>query len=104
MPYYHQALAIDRNYGNAHYNLANAYSRLGRDELATHHYRRALESQPDDTDAIFNFARLLARQGRTEAALDQYQQLLEVDPDDAEARAAMNQLQTANAASSSSSH
>jgi tetratricopeptide (TPR) repeat protein len=52
----------------AHLNLANDLARRGADDEALEHYRRVLESRPEDVTAHYNLAQVLARQDQRRAA------------------------------------
>jgi tetratricopeptide (TPR) repeat protein len=48
---YQEALRIDPDFRDAHYNLANVYYDFGRYADAIHHYQEALRLSPDFANA-----------------------------------------------------
>ena len=55
-----------------HYNLANAYKRLGRTDDAIPHYQAAIELLPNIIRSYQNLGALYMQQGKPELALDVY--------------------------------
>ncbi len=53
---YDEAIALGINNGHMHYNLGNAFYRLGRYGAAIASYRRALAQMPSDPDILSNLA------------------------------------------------
>jgi tetratricopeptide (TPR) repeat protein len=58
--HYEQALRIDPDYVQAHYNLGLALERLGRTPEAIEHYQQVLKLRPDFTPARNALSRLQA--------------------------------------------
>ena len=58
--HYEQALRINPDYGEAHYNLGVALEKLDRRPEAVAHYQQALKLQPDFIPATKAHARLQA--------------------------------------------
>jgi tetratricopeptide (TPR) repeat protein len=58
--HFEEALAIEPNFADAHYNLGNLYLQIGVPQEALTHYQRALETKPDDIQALNNMAWILA--------------------------------------------
>ena len=54
--YYQQALDINPNYGNAHYNFGNMLLQAGRTDEAIAHYQKALEINPNKINTLSNLA------------------------------------------------
>ena len=82
---YKEALGINPDFVEVHYNLASLLDKQGRSEEAIVHYLQALRIQPDLAEAHYNLASLLNKQGRTEEAIEHYLQALRIQPDLAEA-------------------
>jgi tetratricopeptide (TPR) repeat protein len=64
----------------AHYNLALAYARQGRNDEALAAYRRAVELRPNHARAWLNLGNMLARSGQLEASVAAFESALSVDP------------------------
>lgn len=79
--YYRKALEHERNYTEAHYNLANTYAAIGELEKAIGHYREALDLKPESAMIHGNLAFFLVRQGRLEQAAKHYKEALRIKPD-----------------------
>ena len=60
---YQQALARDRGFAEARYNLAQALEASGKSEAAALELGRLLEADPDHPDAVFNLAQLRRDRG-----------------------------------------
>jgi tetratricopeptide (TPR) repeat protein len=58
--HFEEALAIEPNFADAHYNLGNLYLQIGDAHEALTHYQRALDTKPDDIQALNNKAWILA--------------------------------------------
>jgi Tfp pilus assembly protein PilF len=56
-----EALSIEPNYFEAHYNLACALQALGRPDQAAVHYAKVLAANPNNQDAQNNFAEAIWR-------------------------------------------
>lgn len=65
---------------SAHFNLANAFSDLGRNAESEHHYRRSLELAPTIVEAHTNLGSLLLRQGKLSESLSCFQRAREMQP------------------------
>lgn len=77
------ALAIDPNYGVAHYNLANLYVDKQRLSDAVAHYRQALKVYPRYIEAHGNLSRALTLMGQLPEAATQFRAALKLYPSDA---------------------
>jgi len=80
-----EALRIDPDSVEAHYNLAIALAKQGRTAEAIEHYLQALRIKPDYVEAHNNLGNALAKQGRTAEAIEHYLQALRIKPDSVEA-------------------
>ncbi len=67
---------------NLQFQLAFAYTRLGREAEAVERYRKALELDPSMAPARLNLALVLLKTDRAEAAAGELRALLELRPDD----------------------
>jgi tetratricopeptide (TPR) repeat protein len=74
------ALRLEPDYFQAHYNLGLILGEQGRYAEAERHFAKAETLDPDDRDAQFNLAVALARQGKTPAAIDHFQRALKILP------------------------
>ena len=71
-----QALAFDRNYADAAYNLALACNAAGQLDDAREHFLQALKLRPDTPGARYMVAVIARTQGRTDEAATQLKLLL----------------------------
>ena len=78
-------LYVTDNNSLIHNNLGVTLARLGEDEKAIFHYRKALEINPRYSDAHCNLASLLARQGKDQEAISHLLEAIRVRPDKPEA-------------------
>jgi Flp pilus assembly protein TadD len=62
------ALKVDKNYPEAHYELAHAYEHLGRSAEASSELARTVELQPSNLKAQVELGNLLFANGRTDEA------------------------------------
>jgi tetratricopeptide (TPR) repeat protein len=83
---YQMALQIKPDYAEAHYNLGNSFSQLGRMNQAVSQYQMALQIKPDYAEALVNLGNSFSQLGRMDQAILQYQKALQIKPDDAEAQ------------------
>lgn len=93
---YREAVRLDPKHANAQFNLANAYSRLGRHEEAAEAFKQATRLRPDDSDAHFNLGNEYAQLKRDKEAVAAYQQAVKLNPSDADARLALGLLHAKN--------
>jgi tetratricopeptide (TPR) repeat protein len=82
---YHQALAADPGFGDAHLNLGRLYHEARELGKAEAHYRSAVRCAPEDATCHFNLAVLLEDRGCPEEAILAYRQAIARDPDAADA-------------------
>jgi tetratricopeptide (TPR) repeat protein len=80
---YLQSLALDPGLADAHLNLGRLDHEAGELGKAEMHYRRAVQSAPDDATAHFNLAVLLEDRDRPDEAIQAYAQAIARDPDGA---------------------
>jgi tetratricopeptide (TPR) repeat protein len=79
--------ALIRCYTKGHFNMAEAFSRLGRDDDAIKHYAEAIRIKPDYLIARQALAKALILQGRADFAIEQLEKCLQLAPDSAELHA-----------------
>ncbi|MEP6811019.1 MAG: tetratricopeptide repeat protein, partial [Chthoniobacterales bacterium] len=84
--HFEEALRLDSNYAEAHYNLGNALFRLGRIKEARARYARAVELIPNYAGARYNFAVLLMQTDEIAAAVEQLESAVKIAPRMAAAR------------------
>lgn len=82
---YKKAIARDRNFTDAHFNLANTYRDLNRLDEAVTHYAAAVALEPAFADAHFNHGLTLNALERFEDAEAAYRDALIHAPGDADA-------------------
>jgi len=82
---YVQALKVDPDYADAHYNLGVVLQDLGRMSEAGASYVRALKLNPQLAKAQNNLGIVLQDLGRTSEAEASYRRALEIDPGYADA-------------------
>ena len=75
-----RAIAIDPNYGVAHYNLGNLYARQGGFALARQHFEEAQRIYPNYADVRSNLGQVLAETGDMQAAMQQFRNAIELNP------------------------
>ena len=80
MAHYQQALEIQPDYAEAHFNLGNVLIARGQLDEAIAHYRKAVGIKPDYADAYNNLGIALANRGQLDEAMAHYQQALEIEP------------------------
>jgi tetratricopeptide (TPR) repeat protein len=84
--HYRQALVVDPNEKNAHFNLANLLDDAGKTDDAINEYQAALHIDPAFYPAAYNLALVLERLGRREEAIVEYKAALQLKPDFAPAK------------------
>lgn len=87
-----EALQLNPDDEDVHYNLGLAYARLGKSEEAIGQYREALRIFPDYVEAHNNLGNLFARLGRNGEAIPHLEAAIKIMPDYASAH---NNLGTA---------
>jgi tetratricopeptide (TPR) repeat protein len=83
--YYQQALRINPDYAEVHYNLGIVLAQVGRVPEAIAQYEQALRIKPDYAKAYNGLGLALKRMGRVSEAAGQYEQALRINPDYPEA-------------------
>ena len=69
------------NVGNAYYNRANAFYKLGHHVRAIKDYEQALRFSPDDADVHYNRGNVYAGLGDHDQAITDYSQAIRLNPD-----------------------
>ncbi|MGE4159708.1 MAG: tetratricopeptide repeat protein [Planctomycetota bacterium] len=77
---YTQALAIDRSFHNARYNLALELIAMGQAAEAERQLKVLLELAPNDADAHFELGRLHESRGALDFALHEYDKVSRIKP------------------------
>jgi tetratricopeptide (TPR) repeat protein len=90
---YELLLEIDPGDDLAHSSLANALHKLGEDEAAIAHHRRAIELDPDYAPHHYNYANTLYDLERRDEALAEYRRAFELDPELVEAQNMIAELE-----------
>jgi tetratricopeptide (TPR) repeat protein len=86
LEHYAQALVVEPNLPETHYNLAVTLHRAGRLDTAVVHYERALAARPHDVDTLTQMAGALRRMGELERSRKAFEKSLAVEPTGVEAR------------------
>ncbi|MBS0311506.1 MAG: tetratricopeptide repeat protein, partial [Proteobacteria bacterium] len=76
---YRQAIALQPNHANAHYNLGNALKEQGRMDEAIASYRKAVALTPNYAQLHSNLGDALQTQGRLDEAIASYRKALRLD-------------------------
>ena len=77
-----QAIRIDPDDAEAHYNLGLAYYRLGFYKDAIEAYKQAIRIDPDYVGAHGNLGNAYCKLGNYTKAIEAYKQAIRIDPDD----------------------
>lgn len=80
-----EAVRKNPNDANAHFNLGNAYSRLGQYQDAITPYKEAIRIKPDDAFAHYNLGLAYGKSGRYQEAIASNKEALRIKPDFASA-------------------
>jgi tetratricopeptide (TPR) repeat protein len=76
-----EAVRLDPDFYQAHYNLARALEESARPHDAIEHYRSTVRLRPAEAAAHYNLARLLEQTGQKPQAIEHYRQAIAVQPD-----------------------
>ncbi len=90
---YEKIRTLDPNDDVAHDSLANTLHKLGEDEAAQNHHRKAIELDPTYAPHYFNYANTLYDMGLYEGALMNYQKAYELDNSIEEAKKMIEELE-----------
>ena len=82
---YKNALKINPDYAEAHYNMGIALKDKGDLETAISSYKNALKIKPGYAEAYFNMGNILKDKGDFDDAIDSYKNALKINPDYTEA-------------------
>jgi protein O-mannosyl-transferase len=82
---FREALRINPEYADAHYNLGSLLAVLGESEAAAVHLREAIRIDPADADAHANLGLIYSAAGRSEDALRHVREVALLRPADADA-------------------
>ena len=74
-----EAIRLDPNYADAHYNMSQIMFRQGQFDAAIKHLSQAVQLKPDDAQAHYKLALVLAQQKQTGQALSHYSQALSLN-------------------------
>jgi len=85
MAHYGQALRINPDHAETHYNLGLALARLGKEREAIPHWEQAVRLKPDFAEAHSNLGLALAHVGRVREAIDHQETAAQLMPDSARA-------------------
>jgi tetratricopeptide (TPR) repeat protein len=75
-----KAIALEPDYGVAHYNLGNLYAGQGKFDLAQRHFEEALRLYPNYADAYANLGQLIAERGDIAKGIGFFQKAIELNP------------------------
>ena len=86
------ALKVDKNYPEAHYELAHAYEHLGRSAEASSELARTVELQPSNLKAQVELGNLLFANGQTDEAQVVASEVMAKQPDNAGVHALLSAI------------
>lgn len=89
---YEQALKLDPENFDAHYNMSVAYAKLENEMAAEQHLAKAAKIKPDDIDVAFLYGSTLVRVGKVKEAVGPLERVFKADPDRAGLRASLGRL------------
>jgi tetratricopeptide (TPR) repeat protein len=77
---YLNALKVDQDFGDAHYQLAQAYEHMGQFKTASQELERAIDADPDNLAARVDYGNLLLAGGRVSVAREEAHTVLTAQP------------------------
>ena len=89
---FNHCLSCNPSHLEGHYNLANMYFDLKNYELATMHYKLALQIDPDFTEVYYNIALSLLSESKYDDSLDHLKIYCNIVPNDRSARDLMRRV------------
>jgi tetratricopeptide (TPR) repeat protein len=78
---FEEALQLDPDDAETHYNLGLAYKALGKVDEAIGEYQEAIRLDPDLAEAHNGLGNAYSDQGRLDAAIAEYEEAIRLDPD-----------------------
>ncbi|AFY71278.1 Tetratricopeptide TPR_2 repeat-containing protein [Thalassoporum mexicanum PCC 7367] len=78
---YQEAILLNQNYFQAHFNLGIALRQKGDLDAAQAAYQKALAIEPDSAKAHYSLGNVLMDAKQLAAAIESYQRAIELDPD-----------------------
>ncbi len=78
---YNQALRIQPDYSNIHFNMATALTRQGRYDEAIEYFQKVISAEPDWPGSYYSLANIYYRRGQTRLAVENYYKTLELERD-----------------------
>ena len=78
---YKEALKLNSESAECHFNLASAYNDKGEAEKALFHFKESAEHDPGNAETYFNLGVLYERRGNYGEARSYYEKALNVNPD-----------------------
>jgi tetratricopeptide (TPR) repeat protein len=82
---YKQAIKIDPNYANTHYNLGIAYGKKGMLYDAIIEFKKAISINPTDADVHYNLGAAYGDKGMIDEEIAAYKKVISLDPTAADA-------------------
>lgn len=70
--YYLQALKLDDNLPDVHYNVANSYFLLGKTTTSIPYYKRAIELNPGKSESFYNLGNAFCVLKQYDDAINSY--------------------------------
>ena len=90
--YFRQAIQLQPNYIDAHYNLGNSLREQKKYQLAIIQYTKVIEINSKHIKSRLNIASIFDRKGQFDKALDEYQRVIEIDANCGQAYSSMGSL------------
>lgn len=87
-----QVIALEADFGSAHFNLGNAYYAMREYRLAGEAFAESLQLDPNHVASLYMAGRVSWRRGRAREAVAAWRRVLELDPDHEKARAGMMEV------------